>query len=314
MIQLVVGGSNVTLASPKEGLTVQWNRKGSPGKIDFEMPKAGASVSPGAPVFLSKNGRPAFGGYVFRVEESADDFLKVTAYDQIRYLTKNKDTIHYKNKSADQLIRMLAADFNLNVGSLSSTGYIIPKRIEDNTTLYDMIQHALDETMMHTKELFILYDDAGALTLKHLSEMYCGVLALESNSDQYTFTRSIDGNTYNKIKLARENKEKGKREIFIAQDSNNMARWGILQYFEKINIDDKQAKQKANALLSLHNNEERSFRIRNIAGDFAVRGGSLLSVDIAGISGQFMAEEVTHRLENNLHTMDIKLRGGTINA
>lgn len=309
-IELLIGGHSPCLASPKDGLKVEWARKGQPGQLSFEIPKEGTRIAPGDPVILSKDGARVFAGYCFRVAESGDDFLKVTCYDQLRYLTKNKDTYVYKNKTASQLIHMIAADFHLQVGHLSPTGYVIPRRIEDNTALYDMINNALLETLGHTKELFVFYDEAGALTLRHLSEMHVGALVLESNSQDYTYERSIDGNTHNKIKLVRENKEKGKREVFIAQDSGNMSRWGILQYFEKINVDDEAAKQKVHALLDLYNKEEERLQVKGVEGDFQVRGGSLLSVHVAGISARLMVDRVSHHVENAYHSMDLTLQGG----
>ena len=40
--------------------------------------------------------------------------------------------------------------------------------------------------------------------------------------------------TYNKIKLAVDNKETGVREIYTTQDGVNMAKWGTLQFYEKV--------------------------------------------------------------------------------
>ena len=95
--------------------------------------------------------------------ESKSDVIQITVYDQLYYL-KNKDTYVYTNKTAADVIRMIAEDFQLNVGDLEDTGYTIGSRVEDNQTLFDIIQTALDETLKATSQMYVLYDDVGKLT------------------------------------------------------------------------------------------------------------------------------------------------------
>lgn len=85
----------------------------------------------------------------------------------------------------------------------------------------------------------VLYDDFGKLTLKSLSSMYVGVpgaylMIDEETGQNFDYTSSIDENTYNKIKLTYDNKDTGKRDVYITQDSSNINKWGILQYFDTL--------------------------------------------------------------------------------
>lgn len=41
----------------------------------------------------------------------------------------------YEDKTAGDLIRMLAADFQLQTGEIEDTGFRIASRVEDNSTL-----------------------------------------------------------------------------------------------------------------------------------------------------------------------------------
>lgn len=75
-----------------------------------------------------------FFGFVFKQQRDKGQMITVTAYDQLRYL-KNKDTIVYENKTADQFVQMVAADYSLNVGMLENTKYVIESRVEENTSL-----------------------------------------------------------------------------------------------------------------------------------------------------------------------------------
>ena len=81
---------------------------------------------------------------------------------------------------------MVGADFNLNLGSIADTGYKIPSRVEDNTSLFEMIENALDLTMQNTKQMFVLYDDFGKLTLKNLSDMRVGEHDYETNWQNFS--------------------------------------------------------------------------------------------------------------------------------
>ena len=85
-------------------------------------------------VALQIDGKDIFYGFVFTKKSSGkSDMVEVTAYDQLRYL-KNKDTYVYEDKTAGDLIRMLAADFQLQTGEIEDTGFRIASRVEDNSS------------------------------------------------------------------------------------------------------------------------------------------------------------------------------------
>ena len=54
---------------------------------------------------------------------------------------------------------MLANDFRMQTGTIENTGFKIASRVEENTTLFDMVQNAIDITVQNRKELYVLYDD-----------------------------------------------------------------------------------------------------------------------------------------------------------
>ena len=140
-------------------------------------------------------------GFVFTKSRKANSVtIDVVAYDQLRYL-KNKDTITEEGLKASDLLKRLAADFRLNLGSVEDTGYTLETIVEEDSTLFDMIQNALDETLMNTGQLFCLYDDAGKLTLKNINSMKLNLLIDEETGETFDYSSSIDEQTYNKIKL-----------------------------------------------------------------------------------------------------------------
>ena len=309
----------VMLPPTVEGVTIEWERKGQPGKLVADVVKTpGLSFQEGDPCRFSVDGIPVFYGFVFDKARKgrSPNVITITAYDQLYYL-KNKDTYVYENKTADAVIRMIADDFRLNVGSLEGTGFTIASRVEDNKTLFDIIQTALDETLKATGQMYVLYDDVGKLTLKGLGGMKIDMLVDDSAAGDYDYKSSISSGTYDKIKLSYENKDTGKREIYIAQDGANINQWGVLQYYEKIDSTGN-AKSMADALLNLYNTKTRTLRLNDVLGDTRVRGGTLLAVNLGlgdiNLSSYLMVEQVKHTFYNEQHLMDLKMRGGTFVA
>ena len=294
---------------------IQWQteRKGVQGSLTFKVVKdATLNFTEGDAVRLKVDGQKVFYGFVFQKKRDKQGIITVTAYDQLRHL-KNKDTYVYSNKTASEVVQMLAKDFNLQCGTLEDTKFKIESRVEDNQTLFDIIQNALDLTLTSKKEMYVLYDDFGKLTLKNIGNMKVGILIDEDTGENFDYTSSIDGETYNKIKLVYENEESGKREIYIAQDGSNINQWGVLQYFET--IDEKtNGKAKADALLSLYNQKTRKLTIKGAFGDVRVRAGTLVAVSLnLGdiIANSFLlVEQAKHTFSESLHTMDLTLRGG----
>lgn len=313
-IELIIqNGSNIYYPVVEEGITWETTRKGVPGILNFTVVKDGVlNFQEGNAVRLKVDGNNVFYGFVFKKERDKGNTIQVTAYDQLRYL-KNKDTYVYTNKTASDVVKMIAADFKLNVGTIEDTGYIIASRVEDNKTLFDIIQNALDLTLQNRKKLYVLYDDFGKLTLKNVESMKLNLMIDDETAENYSYTSSIDGETYNKIKLSYENKETGKREIYISQDTSNINQWGVLQYFETIE-ETTNGKVKADALLSLYNRKTRNLTIKNAFGDVRVRGGSSIIINLnlgdVIVQNYMIVEKVKHTFKNNEHFMDLTLRGG----
>ncbi len=152
----------------------------------------------------------------------------MTAYDQTWYLKKNKETYVFANKRADEILTQIAADFDLVCGAMENTGYVIPSMVEDGQTLFDIALTALDHTLVHTGKMYVLWDDFGSLRITDVAKSKLDLFVGDrSIATGYTYESEIDSETYNKIKLVRDNKTTGKRDVYIFQDSNNMTFWGV---------------------------------------------------------------------------------------
>lgn len=320
-VELLIGnetGTKICFPTVEEGIEWTTERKGVPGKLSFKVINDGVlDFSEGSAVRMKENGDEVFFGFVFRQQRSKENIITVTAYDQLRYL-KNKDTIVYENKTADQFLKMIASDYNMNIGELESTNYVIESRIEENISLFEMIQNALDLTLTNTGEMFVLYDDFGKLTLRHLSSMAVGtqgayLMVDEETCETFDYSSSIDDSTYNRIKLTYDNEDTGFREVYIAQDSGNMNKWGVLQYFDTLSKGEN-GQAKVDALLKLYNKKTRNLKLSNVLGDNRVRAGSMIVVNLdlgdIKLKNFMLVESCKHTYKESMHWMDLTLRGG----
>lgn len=254
-------------------------RKGVPSKLTFTLLKdEKVNFVEGDAVRFRISRTWLFYGFIFERKTDEDGNIKCTCYDQIRYL-KNKDTYIYQNKTATELIKMIAKDFNLNLGTIEDTKYKIAQRVERDISLIDMILNALDETLMMTGKLYVLYDDFGKLTLKNIENMAFDLVIDESTIKGYEYTASIDDEVYNKIKLVYENSDTGKSDLYIAQDSKNIKQWGVLQLYKKLD-SNVNAKAMADELLELYNKTKRNININDALGDVRVRAGTRIITNL----------------------------------
>lgn len=310
---LIQHGDKVYQPVVEEGITWSTERKNTPGQLTFTVVKDSIiNFTEGDAVRLKVNGSNIFYGFVFKKNRDKEKKIKVTAYDQLRYL-KNKDTYVYTNKTASEFIKMVAADFQMQTGTIEDTGFKIASRVESNTSLFDMIQNALDLTLQNQKYMYVLYDDFGKLTLKGLDSMRLNLLIDEETGENYDYTSSIDDDTYNRIKLTYDNEDTGKREVYIAQSGANINQWGVLQYYDTLK-ENENGQAKADALLDLYNVKTRNLSVKNAIGDVRVRAGSMIVVmlDLGDIKVQnlMLVEKCKHEFKESQHLMTLTLRGG----
>ncbi len=310
---LIQHGNQVFQPVVEEGITWSTERKNTPGQLVFKVVKDDIiNFTEGDAVRMKVNGTGVFYGFVFKKKRDKSNIITVTAYDQLRYL-KNKDTYVYTNKTASELITMIAADFQMNTGFIENTEFKIASRVESNTSLFDMIQNALDLTLQNMKYMYVLYDDFGKLTLKGLDNMRLNLLIDEETGENFDYESSIDDDTYNRVKLTFDNEKTGKREVYIAQSGENINQWGVLQYYDTLK-EGENGQAKADALLELYNAKTRNLTVKNAFGDVRVRAGSMVVVILnlgdVQVKNLMLVEKCKHEFKESQHLMTLTLRGG----
>lgn len=298
-----------------EGLRWKTSRIGKAGSISFNLIKADQTTkftyNNGDIVRVRKDGANIFHGYIFSIIEARDETIKITAYDQIRYLM-NTDTYVFKGVTATEVLKRIAKDFNLKLGTVADTGYKIPTMSEDGRKLLDIICKAITLTFSNTGKDYCFYDDFGSLCLRDVNDEQLDlIVGDESLLYDFQIKRSIDSDTYNRIKLYKDNKKTGKREIYMDQDSVNIKRWGVLQLYQSVDEDMNvaQIKQLLTNLAKLKNRETKSFKI-NALGDIRVRAGMRTRIVISeyGVDQALLVDECSHDFGGAAHTMALDLR------
>lgn len=306
---------NGTLFSPpvKDGVKIEWDRSGSPGKLTFtviKLPDSNMNFQEGDAVCFYYDNKPVFMGYVFTKKRDRKHHIEVTCYDQIRYL-KNKYTYLFENKTATQIIQALCNDFNLHIGAMDSTGYVIPVIAEENKAAIDIIMDVLEETLANTGDMYVLYDDFGDITLKNAANMVSTTLIMEDTAENFDYSSSIDDETYNEIVLYYKEDDE-KIELYTASNGDRISQWGTLRYFEEVK-NKTIAQNKANSLLNLYCKKTRSLQIKGAFGDVTVRGGTLIPVKLylgdIEVNNYLLVDKVTHTFKNDHYTMDLTVDG-----
>lgn len=311
---------------------VEWETelRDVPGKLTFRVLKDDTlNFQEGNNLKLTVNGTDMFCGFVFTKKRDKNNIITVTAYDQLRYL-KNKHLYVYddEGETASIVIRNLAKDFQLRIGNIANSEYVIPPRVEDNVTLFDIIGNAMALTWEGSKKNYILYDDVGKLTLKDIEDedLRLNLLICDETAEDFDYASTIDENTYNRVMLIQEEQKTGERKIYTApQDSTefvaseNIKKWGVLQYFDTMNGKEAANPQdKANNMLELYNSVTRTLTINNAFGDVRVRAGCSLLCKLelgdVDLSQYMVVTNARHTFDNDHHYMTLKLKGGEING
>jgi hypothetical protein len=290
-----------------------------PGKLVFAFIDESDKVlaTEGSVVSFKVDGTKVFFGYVFKEGVDETESISITAYDQLRYL-KNKDTYVLANMTASQVFEKVCKDFKLRYSVIDKSSYVLPSSLEDNKGLYEIIQKGMDLTLINSGNWYVVRDNFGTLEYQLLNRLKTLVFIGDGSSlSKYSFESSIDDDTYNQIKLVKENKDTAKREIYIVKDSSTIKTWGTLQYFETVDEASNAAQIQARAemLLKLKNRKTKSLKLNNVLGDLRVFAGAGVVLGIKklvvrgiAINKYFMVTSATHTFANDLHTMSLELQ------
>ena len=247
-------------------------------------------------------------GTIFKISSDKDEVDSILVYDLMIYLLKNNESYVFTNKKASEIIKIICNDFNIPIGSIADTSYVIPSLVCDGKTLYDIIMQALEITRKQTSVNHYLYAEKGKLyVVKRSENIRKWVIENGVNLIDYSYERSIES-TFTKVKLSAEQND----NTLIATSNNGdlQKKFGILQYFEKVsdNLTQAQLNDRAKELMKQKGVINKSFSLTALGIPDIISGTSIYVIEKRlKISKGYFVDEDTHTFKGKEHTMSLKL-------
>ena len=286
-----------------------------PGKLEFDMIiDSQVACNFGDVIRFKVDDKGIFYGKVFKKKRKSAKKWSVTAYDRMRYL-KNTDTIVFEASKSHEIFSKICEISELEYKVIDEGNWTCPEKIEDKKTYFAMIQNALDLTLIHGGMWYIIRDNFGTVEHIALNSLITDlVIGDDSVATDFDYEGSID-DSYNYVKLTKDNKESKKREVYVVKDSKNVALWGKLQYHEKVDekMNESQIQQKAELLLKAKNHPKKTFKVPCL-GHLGISAGNSVVLDFADLESEGIKKnslgiisKCTHKWDK-VHTMDLELR------
>lgn len=280
-------------------------------KLDITFQNDNIDIQNGSVVQFQYNKAKIFYGFIFKHSRDKNNKTTVTAYDQLRYC-KAKDTIVLLNSTETDLIKRMCAVFGLHTGTIESTGYILPKGVQDSKTWLDIAYYGIIETLKAQNEWYSLRDEFGKIALRNLRNLTTNlIVGDESLCYEYSHAKSIDDDFYNQVKIYVKD-EDVKKSKFIAKKSNeSIKKYGLLQLYEEVDASSyniTQATDRAESLLNAYNREAETLDLECL-GDTSIRAGNSFYANIESLrvkDKRFIVKSVTHKFIP-LHTMSLEV-------
>lgn len=287
----------------------------APSSLSLTIKRDAVTPEVGNIVYMIINGEHRqFKGYIFKTEKHGFN-CDVTAYDQMIYMQKSKDSRTYKDKTADELLLKLCDDYGIHVldnPQIDKCEYKIPERIEENVSLLDMVINAIDLTRENTGKRYHIWDDFGSICLQREDRMAITTSFISQGFiEDFRYTEDLS-DSYTVVKVVQETDDEKKPKEYIVKDDNRVKQYGRLQYYEKLNKDED-GQKKAEAIYKDNADIKTSFSVSGAQGDIRARGGVPIYLDFFNqdraeyIRGWYRIDSVSHHFIDGMHTMDLDL-------
>lgn len=250
-----------------------------------------------------------FRGVIFSDSINASGQLTITAYDENIYLTKNTDTKIFRNLTASSIIKRLCSDFSIPTGQIDDTGFIIPKLICREKTLYDMMITSLTISEKQTGNKFMISSREGKLHLLARQEQKVKwVLENGINILDASYSQSIE-ELRTQVKVIGGDTERFPLTA-QAQDQALIQKFGVMQHVESAERDmtKSQMEQLAKQRLKDLGTIDDEARVECL-GNIEVISGTAVYVkeSMTGILGGYYISADEHSFQQGVHRMSLTL-------
>ena len=293
--------------------SIKWKgRKGSAARsvsislLDCKGAQSGIDVTKGHQLIFSYKGKELFRGMIMSQQQSESFKMPITAYDNGIYLSNNKDTFVYENKTVHDIFIDVCKRFGIKYSDVAKTSYKIPELTKSKTTAWDAILDAISQDFKATGTKCYVNSSKGVLSLiKRRENILQWVLETGGNIMSYTYKKSIeDIKTRLKI-LSDEDK------VYAVKKNTELEKKiGIFQDIEKKDDDLSEAKLQEHIKETLKeiSTPEISLSVEALGIPDVISGvGVYVIIDELGIKRTFYVDEDTHTFKGGSHTMNLTL-------
>lgn len=288
-----------------------WND--GPGKLTFDYPVwNGRRYANGSVVSFQYGAANIFYGWLFSTKQDNKKY-SCTCYDQLRYFKGSNSIMRPAGTTLSAWVNTVARDCGdrIRLGTVESTEYPLGKYLFDSKSRLDMIYQSIEDNLVGNGYWYALRDEFGALCLRDVYALRLPIIIGDASlASGYDYEQSIDDDTYNYIKVAKDDSKKGVRNVYVSQDSANIAKWGKLMLYDKVSADlnDSQLASRANRLLTVKNRETQTLSVE-CAGDNRIFAGNSVRVVIkdAGLDLWAVVDRCTHEFKKDSHAMKLDL-------
>lgn len=224
--------------------------------------------------------------------------LDITCYDRAIYLNKNEPNGQvFTDKSADEVAKTIITDLGLTAGDLAKTDkYSYNLR---GLTAYDAIMAAYTKDSEKTGKQYKLVDVGGKINVFEAGEEHPVVLEeldepVVGKLLDTSYKESLD-ELVNEVKTIEDKKKDKKKEA--SKDAKSQERFGKIQ---------KVLKGDSSGVAGLMKGAKTEIDVSCI-GDWDMVAGKSIELKSSIISGKFYIESDSHRLDDAIHIVDLKL-------
>ena len=154
---------------------------------------SGIDVTRGNHLIFSYKGKELFRGIIMSQQQSDSRKMPITAYDNGIYLSNNKDTFVYENKTVHDIFIDVCKRFGIKYSEVAETKYKIPELTKSKTTAWDAVMDAISQDYKATGTKYYVHSSKGILSLvKRRENILQWVLETGSNMTSYSYKKSIE--------------------------------------------------------------------------------------------------------------------------
>ena len=293
--------------------TVTWKgRKGAAARslsvtlADTDKVSSGIDVTRGDSLAFYEDGLELFRGLAMTSQRADSRKESVTAYDNGIYLSNNKDTFVFNNKTVHDVFVDVCKRFGVKTGSAVSTSYKIPELVKKSSTAWDTLLDAISQDYKATGAKYYISSEKGLLYLrKRTDNILQYVLETGGNITSYSLKNSIE-------KINTRIKVMTKEDTVYATEKNAELekKIGIFQDIENKDDDltDAQLKAQIKEHLKEKSTPEETLSVTALGISDVISGvGVWAKIDHLGIARTYWVDEDTHSWNGDVHTMTLKL-------